>query len=435
MGPRASAGPRGSRVVTVGNGATFRVYAGPPAVKHTPARDARPPAHTMADGIYCSSNQINLTRNTIPVQIVNHSFQALLDSGASSSVISANVVKKLKLPHRNLDPDEILNVVVADGRSIPVLGKTEVGVKVNGLAMPCEFLILPPTAYNLILGLDFLEANKVHVDFANRIVTFFNDLTALNLSAPRPDKMSNSVCTLHTTILPPFSETVVPILLPPRYSSEDSICEPLPMNKGQKFICARSAIDTSQFIAACKLLNPTNQVIWLPRHKALGILEPIHSQTLAVMTPSVTSHTDMNTTPTAQPLHSPETTSTHTNHTTQRPPSLDELGVIYQSDSLSAEENSRLKDLLQANVNVFSASISDLQSTPYIQHSIDTGNATPIRQRSYRHSPAAKAEINKQIEEMLQAKIIEPSSSMWASPVVLVKKKMYRSVFALITGS
>src|SRR6218665_1309814 len=86
------------------------------------------------------------------------------------------------------------------------------------------------------------------------------------------------------------------------------------------------------------------------------------------MTPSVTSHTDMNTTPTAQPLHSPETTSTHKNHTTQRPPSLDELGVIYQSDSLSAEENSRLKDLLQANVNVFSASISDLQSTPYIQH-------------------------------------------------------------------
>lgn len=334
-----------------------------------------------------------------------------------------------------MDPDEILNVVVADGRSIAVLGKTEVGVKVNGLSMPCEFLILPHTGYNLILGLDFLEANKVHVDFANRIVTFFNDLTAVNLSATRPDKMSNSVCTLHTTILPPFSETVVPILLPPRYSSDHSICEPLPMNKGQKFICARSAIDSSQSIAACKLLNPTNQVIWLPRHKALGILEPIHSQTLAVMTPSVTSHTDMNTTPTAQPLHSPETTSTHTNHTTQRPPSLDELGVIYQSDSLSAEENSRLKDLLQANINVFSASISDLQSTPYIQHSIDTGNATPIRQRSYRHSPAAKAEINKQIEEMLQAKIIEPSSSMWASPVVLVKKKMDRSVFALITGS
>src|SRR6218665_1954124 len=149
----------------------------------------------------------------------------------------------------------------------------------------------------------------------------------------------------------------------------------LPMNKGQKFICARSAIDSSQSIAACKLLNPTNQVIWLPRHKALGILEPIHSQTLAVMTPSVTSHTDMNTTPTAQPLHSKRTTSTHTNHTTQRPPSLEELGVIYQSDSLSAEENSRLKDLLQANINVFSASISDLQSTPYIQHSIDTGNA------------------------------------------------------------
>src|SRR6218665_185657 len=50
VGPRASAGPRGSRVITVGNGATFRVYAGPPAVKHTPARDALPPAHTRRTG-------------------------------------------------------------------------------------------------------------------------------------------------------------------------------------------------------------------------------------------------------------------------------------------------------------------------------------------------------------------------------------------------
>src|SRR6218665_991566 len=182
--------------------------------------------------------------------------------------------------------------------------------------------------------------------------------------------MSNSVCTLHTTILPPFSETVVPTLLPPRYSSDHSICEPLPMNKGQKFICARSAIDSSQSIAACKLMNPTNQVIWLPRHKALGILEPIHSEALAVMTPSETPHTDMNTTPTAHPHHSPATTVTHAHHNTRQPPSLDELGVIYQSESLSAEENSRLKDLLQANINVFSANISDLQSTPYIQQSV-----------------------------------------------------------------
>ena len=77
------------------------------------------------------------------------------------------------------------------------------------------------------------------------------------------------------------------------------------------------ALDSSQSIAACKLLNPTNQVIWLPRHKALGLLEPIHSETLAVMTPSETPHTDMNTTPTAHPHHSPETTITHTQHNTR----------------------------------------------------------------------------------------------------------------------
>src|SRR6218665_1078301 len=110
-------------------------------------------------------------------------------------------------------------------------------------------------------------------------------------------------------------------------------------------------------------MNPTNQVIWLARHKALGILEPIHPHTLAVMTPSATNNTtDMHNTTTPSP-HSPDVTSLHTDSPAQQQKSLDEIGVIYQSDSLPADEIKRLKDLSQANLHVFSASIADLQST------------------------------------------------------------------------
>ena len=61
--------------------------------------------------------------------------------------------------------------------------------------------------------------------------------------------------------------------------------------------------------------------------------------------------------------------------------------------------------------------------TSVVKHDIYTDGSTPIRQRPYRTAPAQRDEITKYIYTMLEADIIEPSTSPWASPVVLVKKK------------
>ena len=55
----------------------------------------------------------------------------------------------------------------------------------------------------------------------------------------------------------------------------------------------------------------------------------------------------------------------------------------------------------------------------------------PVRQLPYRASPKIEAEINKQIEEMSSSGIIEPSTSMWQSPVVMVKKKSNEMRFTI----
>ena len=44
-------------------------------------------------------------------------------------------------------------------------------------------------------------------------------------------------------------------------------------------------------------------------------------------------------------------------------------------------------------------------------------------QKPYRHSEPAKREIERQINDSLEAGIIEPSVSPWSSSVVLVRKK------------
>lgn len=61
-------------------------------------------------------------------------------------------------------------------------------------------------------------------------------------------------------------------------------------------------------------------------------------------------------------------------------------------------------------------------TTNLLRHTIDTGDASPIKQRYYPVSPYLQAEVNKELERMLELGVIEPSSSPWSSPIVMVKK-------------
>jgi hypothetical protein len=62
---------------------------------------------------------------------------------------------------------------------------------------------------------------------------------------------------------------------------------------------------------------------------------------------------------------------------------------------------------------------------------IDTGDALPIKQRPYWWSPYMLAEVNKEIDRMLENNVISPSDSPWSSPILLVKKSSgeYRLCF------
>ena len=64
-----------------------------------------------------------------------------------------------------------------------------------------------------------------------------------------------------------------------------------------------------------------------------------------------------------------------------------------------------------------------LGRTDILRHSIDTGNASPIRQQVRRTSLPAKEKVRELLKNMMQKKVISPSKSPWALPIVLVQKK------------
>jgi len=102
--------------------------------------------------------------------------------------------------------------------------------------------------------------------------------------------------------------------------------------------------------------------------------------------------------------------------------SISQKGIKLEKNSLKDDEYRQLVGLIYQNVDLFATGMKDLEGTDIVKHEIDTGNARPIRKRTYRQSPQMMREMEQQVDEMLKAGIIEPSDSPWSSPCLLIKK-------------
>ena len=73
---------------------------------------------------------------------------------------------------------------------------------------------------------------------------------------------------------------------------------------------------------------------------------------------------------------------------------------------------------------------SDSKTT--VQHVIRLmPDATPIKQRYFPCNPKKQEAINREVEKMLEAGVIEPSQSPWSSPIVIVPKKSGETRFCV----
>ncbi|KAI3361354.1 hypothetical protein L3Q82_013536, partial [Scortum barcoo] len=111
-----------------------------------------------------------------------------------------------------------------------------------------------------------------------------------------------------------------------------------------------------------------------------------------------------------------------------QPPSMETKQAIddlydRSCEGLEVGQRLQLRELLDLFSDIFAAKDEDCTHTSLVQHNIDTGNAHPIRLHPRRLPLTKRALAEQKIKEMVEAGIIEPSTSPWAAPVVLVKKK------------
>ena len=90
------------------------------------------------------------------------------------------------------------------------------------------------------------------------------------------------------------------------------------------------------------------------------------------------------------------------------------------SPSLGINDKHTLLNTLLEFPDVFN---DGLGHTTVTAHKIDTGESPPIRQYPRRLPYHFREEVDRQVNDMLSQGVIQPSTSPWSSPIVLVKKK------------
>ena len=99
------------------------------------------------------------------------------------------------------------------------------------------------------------------------------------------------------------------------------------------------------------------------------------------------------------------------------------LEMVGRPELLNEEQATCLEEFLAEHHQAFSLDPEERGETDLVQIEIDTGDASPKRQPVRRMPFAVRKEVARQLRSMQGSGVIRPSSSPWASPVVMVRKK------------
>ena len=99
------------------------------------------------------------------------------------------------------------------------------------------------------------------------------------------------------------------------------------------------------------------------------------------------------------------------------------LDLINRSTLLNKKQTQELEDFISNHHAAFSLNDLERGETNLLDMEIHTGEETPRRVAARRMPFAVRQEVARQLCNMQEAGVIEPSSSPWSSPVVMVRKK------------
>ncbi|EYC04035.1 hypothetical protein Y032_0090g2380 [Ancylostoma ceylanicum] len=361
---------------------------------------------------------------------------ALVDTGSSLTFINETTFSSL---HKRREKTQTAPGLAANGSEIPFTGSVKLEITLGEIRKPYRALIANDKncPAPLTIGTNFLAELKLPIcfDFARKSISIGYE----NLPMLQSDNCENDFCNYTVRLenditLPPRSDNFVIALIEGIFPHdievivEDSLNILLPEGifvgktlflpgKERRFPIrifnanfANVRLYKNQHIANAQVVSHTCK-----RSAVFSVYEDnLESDQIAKNSKEINEA--VNYVPQEIDLYDPTPALSNKNLCDQ---------IDFSKSDLNAQQKSVICDLVNDFRDIFLGNDNKPgRYTGNIRHTIDLiENAEVPKQRLHRVPLQQREEIARQIQEMLKQRIIEPSSSPFCAPIVLVKKK------------
>ena len=333
----------------------------------------------------------------VEVKVSGIYIEAVVDSGAHITVLQRGWVERWA-PH--LQSDEVVNLnSAAAGGVIPATLRKEVDITLNGVSITMSIYVADIND-DCILGLDWMRAARVRLDFEHGILEFKDQRIVARYKRGRAGKTPLAAARIvSNTLLRPNSESMVWVSTP---ISSDGLwmfqecCQ-------EEGILIPNSVHSEKIKHRVTIVNCSDHHIRLKAGNLLGTLQPVISLEVSEN-------------------HEEESASARKLNREMLPLHMESM-FAEACGALGDPQKEELHDLLLKYRAAFSTGDMDLGTFKTIKHHIHTGAARPVKQRMRRTPLGYASEEKKHLDLLLAGDVIEPSESEWASPSVLVRKR------------
>ena len=284
-------------------------------------------------------------------------------------------------------------------------------VQIDKNKIKATFIIAENLTQDIIIGVDILKPNKCVVDYANNTLSCGNATVNIKTMEPSKPKLIRAIELIE---LAPYTQQL--IWTKCNSPNKQIYIKPVKRSTGCEIIAEVQEDGEYKNHIPILLKNPT------ATNKVIRKGDVIASISSVEVVQTIKCEEDLN------EFMKNETTTYRTTDDTeqwklQQPWKPSQL-IKFNNKSLDNQQKLQLKNLVDEYWMIFSRNDEDVGriKEKYGTHDIKIYDSNPIRQRAYKTPNAKEPVVNECLNKMSKMKIIEPSDSDWASPIVLVKK-------------